>query len=194
MHNIILFRGGMCGDLILGMINKDYLHSHGPTDIEDSVCNQYKIKTDRQIMKKFFRYSNKEKEEYFKKFKNTPEYTLSHDTDFCLTKKENIIQIVCSDSSKFTHFAKRFEEQHRNLVIDEAKKYIENTADTFVENYTNSLQQWQEAFKFPNTFDIKNIGKKNFITNVFDRFDVQDESWAYEIYNTWLKNNKSLPN
>ena len=45
-------------------------------------------------------------------------------------------------------------------------------------------QQWQEAFKFPNTFDIKNIGKKNFITNVFDRFDVQDVSWAHEIYNT----------
>ena len=59
MHNIILYRGGMCGDLILGMINKDYLHSHGPTDIEDSICNQNKIKTDRQIMKKFFKFSLK---------------------------------------------------------------------------------------------------------------------------------------
>ena len=61
----------MRGDLILGMINKDYLHSHGPTDIEDSTCNQYKIKTDRQIMKKFFKFSNEEKETYFKKTKTT---------------------------------------------------------------------------------------------------------------------------
>ena len=187
MHNIILFRGGMCGDLILGMINKDYLHTHGPTEIEDSVCNQYKIKTDRQIMKKFFRYSNKEKEEYFKKFKNTPEYTLSHDTDFCLTKKENTIQIICSDRSKFTHFAERFEKIHRNIVIEEAKKYIENTADTFVENYANSLQQWQDAFKFSETFDIKNIGKDTFVTDVFNKFQVKDKSWSLQVYDTWLK-------
>ena len=187
MHNIILFRGGMCGDLILGMINKDYLHSHGPTDIEDSVCNQYKIKTDRQIMKKFFRYSNKEKEEYFKKFKNTPEYTLSHDTDFCLTKKENTIQIICSDNSKITHFAERFEKIHRNIVIEEAKKYIENTADTFVENYANSLQQWQDAFKFPNTFDIKNIGTSHFVDDVSNKFQVKDKAWSLQIYDTWLK-------
>ena len=187
MHNIILFRGGMCGDLILGMINKDYLHSHGPTNIEDSVCCQYKIKTDRQIMKKFFRYSNKEKEEYFKKFKNTPEYTLSHDTDFCLTKKENTIQIICSDNSKITHFAERFEKIHRNIVIEEAKKYIENTADTFVENYANSLQQWQDAFKFSETFDIKNIGKDTFVTDVFNKFQVKDKSWSLQVYDTWLK-------
>ena len=131
--------------------------------------------------------NNKEKETYFKKYENNNEYTLSHDTDFCLTKKENIIQIVCSDSSKFTHFAKRFEEQHRNLVIDEAKKYIENTADTFVENYTNSLQQWQEAFKFPNTFDIKNFGTSHFVDDVCNKFQVEDKAWSLQIYDTWLK-------
>ena len=188
MHNIILFRGGMCGDLILGMINKDYLHSHGPTDIEDSVCCQYKIKTDRQIMKKFFRYSNKEKEEYFKKFENTvPEYTLSHDTDFCLTKKENTIQIICSDSSKFTYFSERFEKIHRNIVIEETKKYIENTANTFVENYANSLRQWQDAFKFSETVDIKNIGKDTFVTDVLNQLQVTDKSWSLQVYDTWLK-------
>ena len=187
MHNIILFRGGMCGDLILGMINKDYLHSHGPTDIEDSVCNQYKIKTDRQIMKKFFRYSNEEKEEYFKKFENNDsEYTLSHDTDFCLTKKENTIQIISSDSSMFQKCATRFEEKHRDIVIEEAKKYIENTADTFVENYANSLQQWQDAFKFSNTFDIKNIGTSQFPDDVFNNFQIKDKAWSLQIYDTWL--------
>ena len=162
MHNIILFRGGMCGDLILGMINKDYLHSHGPTDIEDSVCNQYKIKTDRQIMKKFFRYSNKE-------------------------KKENTIQIICSDNSKITYFAERFEKIHRNIVIEEAKKYIENTADTFVENYANSLQQWQDAFKFSETFDIKNIGTSRFVDDVCNKFQVEDKVWSLQVYDTWLK-------
>ena len=188
MHNIILFRGGMCGDLILGMINKDYLHSHGPTNIEDSVCCQYKIKTDRQIMKKFFRYSNEEKETYFKKFQNNNiEHTLSHDTDFCLTKKENTIQVICSDKSMFQEYAERFEKVHRELVIEEAKKYIDNSADTFVENYTNSLQQWQEAFKFPNTFDIKNIGTSHFVDDVCNKFQVEDKAWSLQIYDTWLK-------
>ena len=187
MHNIILFRGGMCGDLILGMINKDYLHTHGPTEIEDSVCNQYKIKTDRQIMKKFFRYSNEEKEEYFKKFENNDsEYTLSHDTDFCLTKKENTIQIISSDSSMFQKCATRFEEKHRDIVIEEAKKYIENTADTFVENYANSLKQWQDAFKFSNTFDIKNIGTSQFPDDVFNNVQIKDKAWSLQIYDTWL--------
>jgi len=187
MHNIILFRGGMCGDLILGMINKDYLHTHGPTEIEDSVCNQYKIKTDRQIMKKFFRYSNEEKEEYFKKFENNDsEYTLSHDTDFCLTKKKNTIQIICSDSSMFQKCATRFEKKHRDIVIEEAKKYIENTANTFVENYANSLQQWQDTFKFSNTFDIKNIGTSQFPDDVFNNFQIKDKTWSLQIYNTWL--------
>jgi len=188
MHNIILFRGGMYGDLLIGMINKNYLHSHGPTNIEDSVCCQYKIKTERQIMKKFFRYSNEEKETYFKKFQNNKiEHTLSHDTDFCLTKKENTIQVICSDKSMFQEYAERFEKVHRELVIEEAKKYIDNSADTFVENYTNSLQLWQEAFKFPNTFDIKNMGKSHFVDDVCNKFQVEDKAWSLQIYDTWLK-------
>ena len=188
MHNIILFRGGMYGDLLIGMINKNNLESHGPTNIEDSVCCQYKIKTDRQIMKKFFRYSNEEKETYFKKFQNNNiEHTLSHDTDFCLTKKENTIQVICSDKSMFQEYAERFEKVHRELVIEEAKKYIDNSADTFVENYTNSLQLWQEAFKFPNTFDIKNMGKSHFVDDVCNKFQVEDKAWSLQIYDTWLK-------
>ena len=54
MHKIILFRGGMCGDLILCMINKQYMRSIYP----------FKQVRERTKMKKFYNYSDKEKYDY----------------------------------------------------------------------------------------------------------------------------------
>jgi len=57
----LLYRGGMCGDLILAMIDPNALKKRtGYNDkITDSVINDYRYKPARYIMKKFHLYDSK---------------------------------------------------------------------------------------------------------------------------------------
>ena len=68
MHKVILFRGGYCGDVILSMINKEYVRSFYPL----------KNVRKRFLMKKFYNYTTKQKIEYFNEFNQTgkTEYTI----------------------------------------------------------------------------------------------------------------------
>ena len=62
----ILFRGGMCGDLILGMIDPNSVKQKtGYNDkITDSGINAFRFKPARYIMKKFHLYDNDYKKNY----------------------------------------------------------------------------------------------------------------------------------
>lgn len=184
----ILFRGGMYGDLIIGMLDprslitsecwqKEYVHS---------TCAGKNIKYTRTFMKKFFQYTDLQKKKYYESFErvNSAVYFLTHDTDFSLNYKDITSQIVCSDQSMFEHFAKRFQQLHRPLVIQEAKKMIDSQ-DDFVNDYKKSLLQWQEAFVFPRRFDIKNLYNRELFIDDLDRhFGVVDHAYAREIYIT----------
>ena len=189
MHKVILFRGGMCGDLILPMINKKYLdyNNSGETFIPG-----YKLLSERLKMKTFVNYSQKEKQKYFNKFQNIyNEYTLSHDTDFCLQIPNNVIQIVCSDYKKIKLFAKRFakiEKEAIHKIFDSATTNEKN----FVQKYYTSLLLWQDSFTFPNQLDIKKIGTDSFVDDVVQKFEIKDISWTVKIYNEWLKYNKEF--
>ena len=80
------------------------------------------------------------------------------------------------------HFAERFEKLHRKIVIDETKKLIEQKK-SFVEDYEESLNVWQQAFVFPHRFDIKNIfDKKQFLNDLGGYFQGVDLSYAGEMY------------
>lgn len=182
----ILFRGGMYGDLILGMLDpsalittnrwqKEYVHS--------TSSGKY-IKYTRTYLKKFHKYTHTQKIRYYKTFARAGRnvYFLTHDTDFSQQYRENTTQLICSDRSLMKHFAERFEKLHRKIVIDETKKLIEQKK-SFVEDYEESLNVWQQAFVFPHRFDIKNIfDKKQFLNDLGGYFQGVDLSYAGEMY------------
>lgn len=187
----ILFRGGMYGDIILGMLDpsalittnrwqKEYVHS---------TCAGKYIKYTRTYLKKFHKYTNEQKIRYYKTFDKVGRdvYFLTHDTDFSQHHKEKTMQLICSDRSLMKHFAERFEKLHRTIVIDEAKQFIEQKA-SFVKDYEESLNVWQEAFVFPQRFDIKNIfNKKQFLHDLDQCFTGVDLTHAGELYDHHLQ-------
>lgn len=186
MINPILFRGGMYGDLILGILDPSSLikTNYWRKDYDHSTCAKQYIKYTRTYLKKFFNYTDQQKYRYYNTFNkiNKTVYFLTHDTDFSMNYKEQTVQIICSDLTLFNNFAERFERLHRPQVINETKKMIENK-NNFVESYKDSLILWQNAFKFPKQFDIKNIFKKtDFIKDLQECFDNIDVTRASSIY------------
>jgi len=179
MHKVILFRGGMCGDVIFSMLDKKHISSIYP-------LKQVK---ERRIMKKFYNYTEKEKKEYFKKFNNSNniEYTLSHDTNFCQTIKENVIQLYCSDLSMLHRFSKRFWIKNEIKAVEHVIRDIDSTSENKIKDYANDILNWQTAYIFPNRFDIKNIFDVSFLKQVIEYFSPQDISYAKVIHSQWLK-------
>jgi len=166
---IILFLGGMCGDLILKMIEKN-----PPKHL--------------YIMKKFFNFNTEEKDSYYKNVR----IALTHDTDYCSDNPNNVIQIICSSPSKIIKFAERFEYLHRQKVIDEASDAI-NSKGNFVNEYAQNITDWQNSYEFKHRFDIVNIGNPKFLDDVCTYFGTE-RAWASNIYEEWCKNEKHLTN
>jgi len=185
----ILFRGGMIGDLLIGMIDQSSLEPlQNIISIEDSTCVDYKINSNRVLMKKFFRYNQEEKDLYYKDLEkfNDNLFVLSHDTDYCLEHRANsTVQIICSDESKLENFAIRFKNIHRHSVVKEAANAINGSVATFVRDYTDSIILWQQHFQFKNRFDIKNVSEPEFYKDVSHRFCC-DELWCSYLYKKWL--------
>lgn len=179
MHKIILFRGGMCGDIILSMIDKSYTRNLYPLE---------NIKQ-RYVMKKFYNYTEKEKLEYYESFnQNKTEYTISHDTDFCFKPeiRKNVIQIYCSDEKMVPFFSKRFWIKNDFDEISHVIKKLDSTDKNKIKDYANDIISWQNFYKFPNTFDVKNVYTPNFINELKLQFEIRDLDWAKTIHAEWL--------
>jgi hypothetical protein len=182
----ILFRGGMFGDLILGILDPSCLlkTTLWQKEYGHSTCAGQNIKYTRTYLKKFFLYNNDQKHRYYRCLASIkrPVYFLTHDTDFSQHYKSETTQLVCSDLAMLDYFAQRFEKLHRPKVIDETKKLIKNS-DDFIQDYIKSLKLWQEAFVFPNRFDIKNIfDKSKFLDDLNNHFKIADPKHAETIY------------
>ena len=171
MHKIILFRGGMCGDLILCMINKEYVRSIYP----------FKQVRERTIMKKFYNYSDKEKHDYFSRMEG---YTSSHDTEFCRNvNPDSVVQLFCSDNDMMPTLAERFWTKNDSDAVEHVKSDL-----GLNKNYTLSddMQAWQDFHVFKHRFDIKNVFKSNFVNDVEKYFGVKDYGWAKTLHKIWL--------
>jgi len=189
---IILFRGGMVGDLIALMIDPSLSIS---TD-----TNMYKLKgyscsashildLERTKLKKFWKYNTSWKKTYIEQFLQTDKVVTSHDTDFSLSYVTYTIQIVCSDESLLPLFSERFFNLHSNEVITSVLNDIKSKND-FISDYTQDIISWQQYYKFPHFIDIKNIGNDRFINDVSKIISIPDLKWAKTIYNKWLLKNK----
>ena len=171
MHKVILFRGGMFGDVVLSMLNKKYVRSIYPL----------KNVRERYVMKKFYNFSLEKKYKYVEKMDG---YTLSHDTDFCKKINEDqVVQIFCSDTKMLTHMADRFWIFNEYESVAHVKKDLQLNKD---KTLAQDFEAWQTFHVFKNRFDIKNIYKKNFVDDLQKSFEIHDYNWAKTIHNIWL--------
>ena len=175
-NKIILFRGGMCGDIVLSMLDENYLRNKDPLKLQEN----------RYVMKKFYNFSQHEKDNYYN---NIEGYCLSHDTEYCKTIPNNVIQIYCSNENLLERFAKRFWSKNApdNMnQLNHVMTDMNSTEETKVIDYKNSLQSWQNYNIFKHRFDIKNVFKNTFVDDVRKHFQITDLSWAKTVHESWL--------
>ena len=179
MHKVILFRGGMCGDILLSMLNKKYVRDE----------KKWKNKKPLYAMKRYYDYSEKQKWAYFLDYNSVKglNYTLSHDTNFCLRVKTNVIQLYCSDESLLKVFSHRFWTKNSYNDIKHVIKDFNFSEKNKTEEYAQNLKAWQDTIKFPYRFDIKNIFKNNFITDFQNVFNLDDLSWTKRVHKDFIK-------
>ena len=193
MHKPIVYMGGMCGDLLLGMIepNALYLPRIAKRFYYLATINQYEVRIGRTMQKNFWKYSNERKWKYHEKYNkfNCDMYTLSHDTEFC-SNIPNAIQLYCKDESLLNKFAERFEYINRERVIEIVCRDLNLSRSNFVREYAECLRNWQSSFVFENRFDVSNVGNDCFVDEVIEYFNVDDKNHARTIYNDWRKNPK----
>ena len=172
MHKVILFRGGMFGDLILSMLNKEYVRSVYPL----------KPVKERTVMKKFYNFSQKEKYLYLEKMDG---YTLSHDTDFCKQINEDqVVQIFCSDKKMISHVADRFWTKNSYESVAHVKDDLNLGGD---KTLAKDIEAWQSFHVFKHRFDVKNIYKDCFLDDLAKTFEINDHRWAKTIHNIWRR-------
>ena len=186
--NIMLFRGGMCGDLLCILLDPTMFKRRilSVNDDDDIVLGQI-IKPQRARLKKFWRFSTVEKISYVNRLAAFPGIFLSsHDTDLSMTHFPNETQqVICSDLRLLHNFSRRFADLHRNRVIQEAAKAINSKGD-FIDDYEASIKLWQDAFDLPNKIDIARIYHKDFTDYLSDKFPKMDVSRARELHGRWL--------
>lgn len=174
MAQSILYRGGMYGDLLLGMVDPTALiqTKNFLLDYKHHRCADRYIKYTRTFMKKYYRYTEPQKQKYYNRFDKHDIWTSTHDTDYSVKQYKNTIQIICSNLDMHESFAKRFYRinQHESGSVTE---------------YTESLIGWQKTYWFPKRFDIKNIhSKTKFIKDVSNFFNIKDTKHMETIYDT----------
>ena len=191
----ILFRGGMFGDLMLGMLDPSALQKktiYQKHYRRNSVAG-YFIKYTRTQQKKFSNYPQIKKEIYYQRFMKVkrPVYIVTHDTDFSKHYQDQTVQLICSDESLITRFAERFYTLHSDKVSAEARSHLGSNTGNFVKDYADDIIRWQNFHKFKHRFDIKNIYNKKTFLDDFDRFFVDaDSGWSHKIYSDHLQSNK----
>jgi hypothetical protein len=186
MHKPILFLGGMCGDVLLTMID--------PTSVCDYTnkdsFKDCRTKKSRRLMKNFWKYNQQQKNLYYNRFSKFDRdfYSITHDTEYSKTLA-NCIQLHCSDYTKSLWFSKRFRQLNAPSVVQRVCAQLNLNLDNFDVEYANLIVDWQSSFTLTNQFDIKNIGKDIFLDEVIDHYSVINRSWAKKIYKSWQKNN-----
>lgn len=170
MHKVILFRGGMCGDVVLAMLDKAYVRSIYPMLLDRK----------RYVMKKFYNFSVKEKQEYFERMTG---HTITHDTEFCRSlPSESVVQIYCSNEEILEKLAERFWTKNPANSVAHVK------ADLGLnENYalTDDFKAWQDFHVFSNRLDIAGIYDNDFPEYLHRVMGVNDIAWARTMHDIW---------
>lgn len=194
MNKSILFLGGMCGDIILKMIDKESIK---PAFIKNKNHFEMEFKKPRIKMKKFWKYSVEQKNLYYSKIEKMPfpYYTMTHDTEYSKNKSD-VVQLYCSDSTKIEWFAERFKLIHESFGLHDVVERVcvqQNLSKSnFITEYAELIKNWQDYYVLKNRLDIARIGYDDFIDSINETFTVKDAAWMRYIYNNWKKTNKKF--
>jgi len=192
---IILFRGGMVGDLVGLMLDKTLGISTDYSDIVQDVHSftaGYVLDPYRTKLKKYWKYDDNYKNIYINNIANDS-LILSHDTDFSMEHNDITIQLVC-DEGVVPYFALRFYKLHTQTVIGEVYNTIKTEAnEDFVMAYAKDIIDWQRYYAFPMRFNVSNVMNKQFVdtfTQFFHKLGINvDVNWARYIHKIWISHN-----
>ena len=84
------------------------------------------------------------------------------------------------------HFSSRFFIKNDWEDVSHIIGDLNSTFESKDKDYAEDVTNWQLFYKFPNSFDIKNIYKPNFIDELQSTFEINDINWAKTIYTNWL--------
>lgn len=171
---MILFRGGMCGDLIGKILD--------PSIVDEN----NNLSTSKTLLKKYWKMSLDEKIDYVNNYKNKDIVLLSHDTELAYQFTDITVQIICEDLSLMDFFAFRFHKLHKQQVIDQVNSTMDEN-ENFVEEYKNSLINWQNYHINFKRFDISNIRSDIFLKDLSNFFNIEITDDIKILFHDWKK-------
>jgi hypothetical protein len=185
MSRIVLYLGGMGGDLLIGCLNPSQLESI------DKIVN---INPDHGRLKKFWQMTQSEKTSYINSY-NDDIFLSSHDTEFSLNHIDKTIRIYCSDYNTLVNLSLRFRALHSTSVIEYICQQHGFNINTFDIEYANMCCAWNASFDFSCNFDIINIFNHQFIDD-FSSF-CQKHNFKFHnqikgLHQNWLAQNENF--
>jgi len=185
----------MVGDLVALMLDESLGISTDYAIIEHDIHSYtagYVLDPRRTKLKKYWKYTDRWKEEYINQFADDA-VIVSHDTDFSKTLDNTTIQIVC-DAVNVVYFARRFQQLHRDAVVDTVRQSMNTVTDAgFVLDYANDITEWQTYHQFLSRFNVDNVRQLCFVDELrkFMRGlnACVDVGWATHVHTRWLERN-----
>ena len=153
----ILYMGGMCGDVILAMINPDHMMNGW---LREELCwkNPHQWPTERmnEVML------------------TDQGYAITHNADWCWQHHKRVTQLTCTND-QIEWCASRLYTANPPEQVP-AIEY---------DQYCVQMRGWIEMHKFPNRFSIENIMTRQFVEDVCNAFTVTNEQHAYSTWLNW---------
>lgn len=187
MSTIVLYLGGMAGDLFVSCLNPNQFES---IDVAVTLKKEY------GLLKKFWQMSHDEKVVYINNHNDTA-FLSSHDTEFSQQYPKRTIRILCSNIDTLTKLSNRFRALHRPEILKHLCKQLNINEDRFDIEYSQMCQNWNNSFTFPIQFDIGNIFNTNQFLMDFEEFCTAhsihtDMKQVELLHTTWKDQNENF--
>ena len=179
MHRIILFKGGMCGDLVTTMLSPRYCSGLTP---------KLRLRRERREMKQHYRYDTEAKWAWHRRWDGTDqtEHSCSHDTEFSRGVRDRVTQLVAAPHS-LAWFSERFWTRNGDNYQDTVReRYMTHRREHRHADYRLFLEQWQREEQFPDRFDVTHVRSPDFPDRVARHFGT-DPAWASRVHQAWLR-------
>ena len=151
--------GGMCGDIILAMIDPD--HSHNGW-LREELCWKNPTQWPTQRMEEAMHSGS--------------DWVITHNADWCWQHHKLVTQLVCTNE--------QIEWCASRLYTANPPEQVPEIA---LEEYCTQMRGWIQMHKFPTRFSIEHIMTEQFVDDVCDRFAVRDQQFAYRTWSWWFQ-------
>jgi hypothetical protein len=185
MSRLVLYLGGMAGDLVVSCLNPEQM---------DSIEQLVTLKPEYSRLKKFWQLSDIEKELYINSFDDHI-FLSSHDTGLSLTHRDKTIRLYCSDFNTLVKLSLRFRALNNGSVIQRLCQQNNLNINNFDEEYANMCRDWNDSFNFPCCFDISNIVNDRFIDDLktfCQKHNFKLNNNVDKLHQIWMEKNENF--